>query len=72
MQNSIIPFLQQLSQAQNPMGMITQMFGGSPQFQQVMQIVQGKSPQELEKYVRNICKSQNIDVDTLIRTVKPF
>ena len=72
MLNNIMPMLQQFSQAQNPMGMMMQMFGGTPQFQQIMHIVQGKSPQELEEYVRNICKSQNIDVDNLIKMVKPF
>lgn len=72
MLNNIMPMLQQLSRVQNPMGMMMQMFGGTPQFQQIMQIVQGKSPQELEQYVRNICKSQNIDVDNLIKMVKPF
>lgn len=72
MLNNIMPMLQQLSQSQNPMGMMMQMYGGTPQFQQVMQIVQSKSPQELEQYTRNICKSQNIDIDNLIKRFKPL
>lgn len=72
MLNNLIPLMQQFSKAQNPMGMMMQMFGANPQFQQVMQIVQSKSPQELEQYTRNLCKSQNIDVDNLIKMVKPF
>lgn len=72
MLNNIMSMLQQLSQSQNPMGMMMQMYGGNPQFQQVMQIVQSKSPQELEQYTRNICKSQNIDIDNLIKRFKPL
>ena len=62
-----MPMLQQLSQAQNPMTMFMQMYGGSPQYQKVMQIVQDKTPAQLEQYVRNLCKSQNIDIDNLIK-----
>lgn len=67
MQNSILPMLQQFAGVQNPMAMMMQMYGANPQFQQVMQIVQNKSPQELEQYVRNVCKTQNIDIDNIIR-----
>lgn len=61
--------LQQFSRAQNPMAMMMQMYGPNPQFQRVMQIVQNKSPQELEQYVRNVCRTQNIDIDNIIRQI---
>lgn len=47
----------------NPMGMIQQMFGNNPQYQQIMSMVQGKSPQEIEKYVRNLYQSQGQDIN---------
>ena len=42
-----------------------QVFGNNPQFKQVMQIAQGKNPQELEQYVRNLAQGQNIDLKQL-------
>lgn len=54
-----------LQNSQNPMGLIQQLFGSNPQFKQVMDIARGKSPQELEQYVRNLCKNQNIDINQL-------
>jgi hypothetical protein len=47
------------------MGMIQQMFGNNPQYQQIMSMVQGKSPQEIEKYVRNLYQSQGQDINQI-------
>lgn len=67
MLNNIMQILPQLSKCQNPMSMMMQMFGNNPQFQQALQVAQNKTPQQLEEYVRNICKTQNIDIDNLIK-----
>lgn len=52
-----------LQNAQNPMALMQQILGTNPQFKQVMQIAQGKSPQELEQYVRNLYQSQGKDIN---------
>ena len=65
MLNNPLQLMGMLQNSQNPVGMMQQLLGSHPQFKQVMQIAQGKSPQELEQYVRNICKSQNIDLAQL-------
>ena len=52
-----------LQNAQNPMALMQQVLGTNPQFKQVMQIAQGKSPQELEQYVRNLYQSQGKDIN---------
>lgn len=54
-----------LRNSNNPMGMIQQMFGNNPQYQQIMSMVQGKSPQEIEKYVRNLYQSQGRDINQI-------
>lgn len=54
-----------LQNVQNPMGMIKQMFGNNPQYRQVMQVIQGKTPQQLEQYARNLAKNQGIDINQL-------
>ena len=67
MQNNPLSMISMLSQSSNPMGLIAQMYGRNPNYQQVMQIVQGKSPQQLEQYVRNLCQTQGIDLQSLAR-----
>lgn len=46
----------------NPLGMLAQMFGNNPQFNQIMGMVQGKNPQQLENYVKNLYQSQGVDI----------
>lgn len=54
-----------LQNANNPMALMQQVLGSNPQFKQVMQIAQGKSPQELESYVRNLYQSQGQDINQI-------
>ena len=65
MLNNPMQIMGMLKNSQNPMALMQQMFGNNPQFNQIMQIAQGKSPQELEQYVRNLAQSQNIDINQL-------
>ena len=65
--NNPMQLLQMLRGAQNPMQMMMSMFGSNPQFNQIMQLVQGKSPQELEQYVRNAYKSNGQDINAVLK-----
>ena len=65
MLNNPMQIIGMLQKSQNPMALMQQIFGNNPQFNQIMQIAQGKSPQELEQYVRNLAQSQNIDLNQL-------
>lgn len=65
MLNNPLQLMGMLQNAQNPMGILQQLFGNNPQFKQVMQIAQGKTPQELEQYVRNLYQSQGQDINTI-------
>lgn len=65
--NNPMQLFQMLRGAQNPMQMMMSMFGSNPQFNQVMQIVQGKSPQELEQYVRNAYQSNGQDINQVLK-----
>ena len=67
MMNNPMQLFQMLRGAQNPMQMMMSMFGSNPQFNQIMQIVQGKSPQELEQYVRNAYQSNGQDINQVLR-----
>ena len=63
MLNNPLQLIGMLQNAQNPMALMQQVLGTNPQFKQVMQIAQGKSPQELEQYVRNLYQSQGKDIN---------
>jgi hypothetical protein len=54
-----------LSKAQNPMAILQQLSQNNPKLQRVMEIMNGKSPQELEQYVRNTAQTQGVDLNEL-------
>lgn len=54
-----------LSQAKNPMGLLQQMSSKNPQLKRVLEVVNGKSPQELRQYVENTAKTQGVDLAQL-------
>lgn len=50
---------------------IIKQLGLNPQIvQKVMQLAMSKNPQELENYARNLCKTQNKDIDQMISQAK--
>ena len=53
----------QLKGAQNPMQMMQQMFSGDPTFTRAMQMARGKSLQQIEQIVRNLCQERGIDFE---------
>ena len=63
MLNNPLQLIGMLQNANNPMALMQQVLGTNPQFKQVMQIAHGKSPQELEQYVRNLYQSQGQDIN---------
>ena len=63
MLNNPLQLIGMLQNANNPMALMQQVLGTNPQFKQVMQIANGKSPQELEQYVRNLYQSQGLDIN---------
>ena len=65
MLNNPLQLIGVLQNANNPMALMQQVLGTNPQFKQVMQIAQGKSPQELEQYVRNLYQSQGQDINQI-------
>lgn len=64
---NILKLISQIQNAQNPMGMIQQVFNNNPKFQYVMNAMQGKTPQEFEQLVRNTAKTQGVDINDLAK-----
>lgn len=54
-----------LQKAQNPMGLLNQIAGQNPQLKRVIDVMNGKSPQQLEQYVKNVAKTQGVNLNNL-------
>lgn len=67
MVNNFAQLISQLSQAKNPIVLLNQIMGNTPQFHQVMEIAKGKSSEELKRYVLNICSTQGVDLNSLAK-----
>lgn len=59
------PLINMLMQSKNPMGLLQQLSQNNPKLQRVMEIINGKSPQELEQYVRQTAETQGVDLNQL-------
>ncbi len=54
-----------LSKAKDPMNLLQQMSSNNPQLKRVIEVINGKSPQELRQYVENTAKTQGVDLAQL-------
>ena len=52
--------------------MMQQMFNGDPTFTRAMQMAQGKSPQQVEQIVRNLCQERGLDFEQLKQNFSQF
>ena len=58
---------QMFQNAQNPYALVQQLAGNNPQMQQVVNNLQGKTPQELEQYARNVAQSKGINLNQYLK-----
>lgn len=49
----------------NPIQMMQQMAGSSPQISQALQIINGKNPQQLQQIAMNMARERGIDMNQL-------
>lgn len=45
--------------------MINQMFGNNPNFNRAVQMVQGKTPEQIQQTVMNLARNQGVSMDML-------
>lgn len=68
-QNPLQTAIQMMNMGQNPMGYLQQMAGNNPQLAQAMQIINGKSPQQLQTIAQNMAKDRGINLDDFVRNL---
>lgn len=52
---------------ENPVKLMQQMAGGSPQIAQALQIISGKSPQQLQQIATNMARERGLDVSQIMQ-----
>lgn len=64
--------INQIGNSQNPMQTMQQMFGNDPIFGRALQMSQGKSPQEIEQVMSNICQQRGLDYNQFKQALSQF
>lgn len=63
--NPMMMLMQAMRSGANPLQWMQQQAGGNPQWGQLMQIVQGKSPQELRDIAANMAQQRGMNYSNL-------
>ena len=58
-----------LQSGRNPNAVLQSLVQSNPKARQAMQMFQGKSPQQLEQMVRNVCAERGTTVEDLARSL---
>lgn len=67
MNNPMIALVNAARNGGNPLQLMQQMAGQNPQIRQAMQMIQGKSPQQLEQIARNMAKESGTSIEAIVR-----
>ena len=65
MNNPLLMAVQMLNAGQNPALFIQQAATRNPRIAQAMQMMRGKSPQQIEQIARNMARERGIDINAL-------
>ena len=65
-------FRQMSGGGQNPQVAMAQMFGNNPNYQRAMQMIQGKSPQELQQVAVNLAGQRGISREQMQQMMSQF
>lgn len=63
------PLINMLMRSKNPYSLLQQLSQNNPKLQRVMEILNGKSPKELEQFVRNTAQTQGVNLKELAQKI---
>lgn len=61
----IMQMFNQLKSNQNPMQLMQQLMGNDPRFQRAVEMMNGRTPEEMEQVLKNVCQQQGLDYNQL-------
>ena len=53
----------------DPMALLNQMAQSNPQMQQAMQMISGKSPQQLQEMAKNLARERGVNIEDVARSL---
>ena len=67
MNNPVMALVQAMQQGQTPMALMQAMAQQKPQAAQVLRMMQGKNPQQLQQMAQNMAKERGVDINQMLR-----
>lgn len=67
MNNPVLALVQAMQQGQNPITLMQQFAGNDPRMGQFMQMIQGKTPQEIRSVAQNVASELHVDLNQMLR-----
>lgn len=67
MSNPMMAMINAMRTGGNPMALAQQMAGQNPQMRQFMQMVQGKTPDQLKQMAENVAKERGVSINDVAR-----
>lgn len=67
MNNPLFQVMNVMRAGGNPAALLRQMAGQNPQVRQTLQMLNGKSPAELQQIAQNMARERNIDLNQLLQ-----
>lgn len=65
--NPVFMLVNAMQRGGDPMEIMQQMAGSNPQVAQALQLIQGKSPQQLQMMTQNMAKERGVDINQMLR-----
>lgn len=67
MNNPVLALVQAMQQGRNPMALMQSMAQQNPQVAQALQMMHGKSPQQLQSMAQNMARERGVDLNQMLR-----
>lgn len=64
--------LMQALQSNNPMMYLQQNYGNTPAFHKAAQMMQGKSPEQIQQVVINLARQRGMDINQVMQMANTF
>lgn len=67
MNNPVFSLVNAMQSGRNPMALVQQMAARDPQMRQFMQMVNGKSPEQLRQMAENMARERGVSINDVAR-----
>lgn len=65
--NPIMQMMGMLQNSKNPMAVMQKLAGQNPQLKQIMEMTQGKTPQQIQQMAENLAKQKGVNLQEFMQ-----